>query len=334
MTYRCALSFGREASYGTQVTTGRAKHFITEGFDIPDLDVESEAYVPGSDVASLSGVTRPTKTAIGAMEYQPTTRGEGRMFETLMGAGLSALVSGTTYQQVFTFADVMPSETVQKQLPRRDQSIGTQTYRGVVNTGFEIKMDAKGVLAISADFDAREGVIGQAADALVTVMGERFVFAGAYFYSTLTSAPTSTALAVLANPVAGVRSWSVKVDHKLDTDATYTGNNAGLKDRPMPSDLREITMNASIEYQDDTFETAYLNGSALAFGARFQALSETLSTGVPTIDVILPCLRAKGPMPKADKGLIVTDRTFKAYNNGTSAQRMWIVTRTADSALS
>lgn len=332
MTYRCAIQFGREAGYGTPVVTNRNMCFISEGFDMADPDVESDAYCFGAVVPRLAGVTRPTITGGGPFEFQPTSKGMGRMFETLMGSAVSTLVSGSTYQNVFTFADIMPSETVQKQVARRDGTLGTQTYSGVVNTGFEMKMDAKGVLAISADFDARNVVLGNTPDALTTIQGERFTFAGGYFYSTMTTAPTANALAVLANPIAGVRAWSAKVDHKLDTDSPYNGNNGGLKDKPLPSDLREIMMQASIEYADETFNTAYRNGTAMAFGARFQA--EALSTGFATIDIVAPCVRAKGPLAKADKGLIVTDTTFKVYDNGTAAQPFWIVTRTSDAALS
>ncbi len=329
--YRCALSFGKETTYGTAVATTHAVEFIDESFDLPDLDVEGEGFRSGDTVPRDGNVTRPVVSSTGGLSMQPTSKGMGLLLEWLMGAGSPALVGGTTWQQNFTLADLAPSQTVQKQLPRRNQTLDVQQYKGSLVTSFEISMDAKGVLKLTIDCDNRDVAVGGTADALVYVVGTRFAFAGGSFGTGAFTAPTPTTLATAATPVAGVRSWSMKVDRKLDVDAPYNGNNSGLKDQPLPNALCEITMTAELELVDGAYAAAVRAGTPQSFVANFTA--EALSVGLASIQIAIPRLRPKGPLPKAAQGVITTSATYKVYSDGTSTQPMWICTRTSDAAL-
>lgn len=333
MAYLCAMSAGRESTYGTAVTTGRAYEFTEEDWQLIDEDVKAEGYRSGASVARSDAVVRPVTGATGSFTTQPTSRGMGLLLEECMGAGASTLVSGTTYQQVFTLGSAaLPAATWKRLVPTRAGVVTVQTFKGVVVTDFELKMDAKGVLTLSINRDAREFDAALSADALVYTIGQRFTFAGASFQTGTLTAPTTTALASATTSWAGIRSFGVKVDHKLDTDSVYTGNNAGKKDKPAPSDLAEITVTIGKEHIDSDLITAYRAGTHVALVATF-VTTESLSTGAPTLQVVLPSLRPKGPLPKTDKGIIATDLTFEAFDNGSAAQPIWIVTRTSDAAL-
>lgn len=327
MTYRCAISLGRESVYGTPVTTGRAYEFSDEGFDLGDLDVEGEGYRSGDDGAREADIIRPIVSAKGSLTLQPTSKGMGLLLEELLGTGVSTLVSTGLYQQNFSFADTPKSVTVQKQLPARDQSILVQQFKGAVVTDWTLSMDAKGVLKLAINYDCRDAVAtGLSADSLVYTIGTRFSFAGASFASGTYTAPTTTTLPAAGTAYAGVRAWSIKVDNKLDTDSVYTGGNSGLKDLPMPSDVREITMTADLELRDGTYQQAVRAGTASSFVATFT----DGSTGQLVVGI--PKLRPKGPLPKADKGLIVVSSQWKAYLDGTNPL-LHLSTRTSDAAL-
>lgn len=333
MTYRCAISLGRETTYGTAVTTGREVAVMDEAFDWPDPDVDGEGFYSGAEGPLDTAICRPTTSGTGSLSLQPTSKGFGLLAEELMGAGASTLVSAGVYQQVFTFADVLPSVTVQKQVPQRDGTIVVQQHKGCVVTGFELGMDAKGILTLSLNYDVRDPSGTAAADALTKIVGTRFCFAGAASFTGTITAPTATALGVGSVPLEGVRSAKVTVDHKLDTDNPFHFGAAGLKDKPLPTgELRTIEVELTRELIDASFETAYRAGTNIGLVLTFE--SESLAAGKATVQIVLPALRAKGPLPKVSKEAVaVTPYKLVAYKTAAFAQRMWLVLRTSDAAL-
>ena len=126
MAYQCAISVGRESTYGTGVATGRALEFAEEDWQLIDEDVEGEGYRSGAILPRHDAVTRPVTGGTGSLRIQPTSKGLGLLLEELTGGtATSNLVGGTTYQQVFTLDSAsLPSTTVQRQVPRRGGVFG------------------------------------------------------------------------------------------------------------------------------------------------------------------------------------------------------------------
>lgn len=332
MSYLCALQAGREASYGAGATTAREYPIIDEAFDFPDPDVDGEGWYSGAEGPLDTAITRPVLAGSGSLTIQPMSKGFGLLAEELMGAATHTLVSGTTYQTLLTFADTLPSAQWQKQLPERDGSTQVQDYVGCVVTSWDLTMESKGTLALAVNYDVRDPSGTGSADALVKITGTRFVFAGFSVQSGTITAPTTTTLGSGNAALAGVRGVKVTVDHKLDVDSPFNANNAGLKDQPMPSDLRSIEVELTRELVDETLETAFRNGTNVGLVLNFEA--ESLSTGKATLQIVLPSLRAKGPLPKVGKErILTTPYRLVAYKNASFAQRMWMVLRTSDAAL-
>ena len=334
MTYRCAISIGREAGYGTAVTTNRELAIIDEAFDVNDDDVDGEGYYSGDEGPRDTAVTRPVLGGSGSLSLQPTSKGTGLLLEEATGAtAVHTLVSSGIYQSVFTHGDTPPSVTVQKQLPvARTGSVAVQRFKGCIVTGYEISMDAKGILTFNLNYDVRDPYGTAAADALTKVFGTRYIFASAKSFSGTIVAPTTTALATGSSALAGVRTFKVTVDHKLDTDSPYNMNNGGYKDRPMPNDLRSIEVEITREFIDENFETALRAGTHMGLVFTFEA--ESLGASPAALQIVLPNLRPKGPLPKVGQDMILTTPyKLVAYKNASFAQRMWIVQRTSDAAL-
>ena len=334
MTYRSAISIGRETTYGTAVTTNRELAIIDEGLEANDADVDGEGYYSGDEGPRDTAVTRPALGGTGPISLQPTSKGFGLMLEEIMGGTPThTLVSSGIYQTVAIFGDTMPSVTIQKQLPlARTGSVAVQQHKGCIITGFELSMDAKGILNASLNYDIRDPYGTAAADALTKVFGSRFSFAGAKSFGGTITAPTATVLGSGSAPLAGVRSAKVTVDHKLDVDSPYNMNNGGLKDKPMPSDLRSIEVELVREFLDEAFETALRAGTNTGLVLTFEA--ESLGASNACLQIVLPCLRPKGPLPKAGKDMVLTTPyKLVAYKAAAFAQRMWVVLRTSDAAL-
>jgi hypothetical protein len=334
MTYRCAITIGRESTYGTAVVTNRELAVIGEGFEAADNDVDGEGFYAGDEGPRDTGVTRPVLGGSGSLSLQPTSKGLGLMVEEIMGAAAThTSVSAGIYQTLAVFGDTYPSITLQKQLPiARTGSLAVQQYKGCVVTGFDLTMDAKGVLQLAVNYDVRDPYGTASADALARVFGTRFSFAGAKSFSGTITAPTATALATGSTPLAGVRSFKVTVDHKLATDDPYNMNNGGLKDKPMPNELRTVEVELTRELVDESFETALRNGTSMGLVLTFEA--ESLGASNACLQVVLPSVRPKGPMPKVGQDMVLTTPyRLVAYKTAAFAQRMWLILRTSDVAL-
>lgn len=333
MTYRCAISLGRESTYGSSVVTSREIAVIDEAFDWDDPEVDGEGFYSGTEGPSDTAICRPTIGGKGKLSFQPTSKGFGLLLEEMMGAAIhNQTVANGVYQTVATFADSLPSVTVQKQLPKRDGSIAVQQFKGCLVTGFEFSMDAKGILQVSVDYDVRDPSGTAAADALTRIAGARFCFAGAKSYTGTITAPLTTALATGSVELSGVRSVKVAVDHKLDTDSPYNLNGSGLKDKPLPSDLRSIEVELTRELVDESMVTAWRNGTNVGLVLTFE--SESLGASNACLQIVLPSLRVKGPLPKVGKeSVLTTPYKLVAYKSASFAQRMWAVLRTSDAAL-
>lgn len=327
----CSIGMAKESTYGTAVTVSRFFEGVDESLDLNKNVVQGKGLRVSSRVARSSRRVIPTLDAGGDMSVECLSKGQGLLWEQCMGAGASTLVSGTTYQQVFTLADLMPSATWQKGVPRYDNTVDAYTYPGSTVDSFEFTFANSEIAMLKWTLDCKDVTIVPAyATPSYPTSPNLFHFANGTISTGTLTAPTSTALASAATPLANVRGGSIKVSHNVNADR-YNFGGGGRKFQPKPG-LREITGSLTVEYDSGTFRDAVLNDTPMSLIVQFTG--GALSAGNETLQVVLPELKFDGKLPAANGGEEVTiDLEFTVLDNLTAAQPIWVVARTSDSAL-
>jgi hypothetical protein len=327
-----------ETTHATPVTVDRFLPMLSEtSHSWNPRPVYGQGLVVGSQ-----GIQR------GDRHVMPIGQGELELKVELQSKGLgvllgmchptsgSTLVSGTTYQQVFTPARstlFLPSATIQMGVIRA-VSAGTadaHTYAGCTCTGWTLEVPEDGIPTFAAKFDA----ISQAtATALATA--SYATSPTLYHHDNGTTkvggtvtVPTTTALGTSTGTAANnVRSWSLEVDWGMDVERW----NVGGRGQP-PAGVVTATLNVDIEYDSQTHRDAYLAGTASAFLGNLTT-AEALSTGTPTIQVAIPQVYwdEGGSVPVTNGE--ITRQSLKGTVTYDGTNQAWYVTsRTADSAL-
>ena len=328
-----SLTFALETTYGTKVVTSRALEHVSEGLDFKPKRVQGQGLRSGTRVARAARRVTPTYEGGGPFEVEALSKSQGLMWQWLMGSGASALVSAGVYQQVFTLADALSAATLQKGVPRLQAdgsaTIDPITFAGCVATSFELS-GGQELVKVSADVDAQAVDTATAyATPSYSTGANLFHFAGAALYSGALTAPTATALASGATALANVTDWSVKVDRSAKADR-YLFGNAGKKSRPVPGEPK-IGGKLGIEYSDVVFRDAFLTDADMSLVITYTA--GALTTGLETLQVVIPDIRLEGELPKTSGDLVKMSCNFTGLDNLTAAQPLWIVTRTSDTAL-
>jgi hypothetical protein len=140
-----------------------------------------------------------------------------------------------------------------------------------------------------------------------------------------------TALASSITSVADVRGGSISVNNNTTKRPNFVGT--GRANAQPTIGLHDITGKLDIEYDSTTFRDAFLAETPLNLIINF-VTATALSTGVETLQVIIPEIKFDGELP-TDNGtdLIIQNMSFTGLDNLTAAQPIWVVMRTADTAL-
>src|SRR5690242_4154169 len=112
-----SVTFVNESTYNTPVTTTRALEFLDESVTYNKNIKQGQGLRVGGRVARSARRVIPTSDAGGDISLECTSKGMGLLWQLCVGSGTSTVVSGSTYQQVFTLADTPPSATFQIGLP-------------------------------------------------------------------------------------------------------------------------------------------------------------------------------------------------------------------------
>lgn len=326
-----AIAFAAESTYGTPVTVTRAIEFLSETLDYKKNVKQSASLRVGRRVGLARGRVVPTVEGAGSLNFEAMSKGQGLLWQLLMGSGVSTLVSVSTYQQVFTFADVMPSVTLQKQLIDATGAVRPYTFNGVVCEGFDVDF-ADDTLKVTAALNARELLTATAAAAIVYPAGALsiFSFVGAALYTGTVTEPTTIVLGGGASPLANIRSGKISVKHNPTLDR-YNYGGGGKKRQPLVK-TRDISVNLMAEFDATAMADAVLAETPMSLVVTFQGAA--LSTGLETLQFIIPCLFPEGEIPKSNgDDLIIQNMSFTGLSDLSSAQPMWVVARTSDAAL-
>lgn len=331
-----SVGFKKETTYGTSVTVDRWLEITddTDGFDVDGFErVQGKGMRVGSRVARSGRRVTTKRGASGSIGVELFSKGQGALWELLFGTGASALVSAATYQQLFTLADTQPSATFQQGIVDAAGTVNPYTYPGTVVTKAEFSCE-DGIAMAKLDLNARDIATATAyAAPTMPTSGNLFNFSqSAVTIGGTVVAPTSTALATGGTAATNVLSWSVELDRALAVDR-YVHGAAGLKSKPLVTGAQGVTGSMSLEYVDNVVRDAIINDTAVPL--TFTISGGALGTGLETFQLVIPeaKLEAKG-LPKQGGGdLPKLDVTWTALDNLTAAQPIWLVTRTADTAL-
>ena len=321
----CSVGLGIESVYGTAVARTRWFEFLDESFNFVKNVKQGVGLRVGSRVARSGSRVVASAEGSGDLTIEAVTKGLGLLWQLGLGSGTSTLVSAGRYQQVFTLGDVMPSATIQKGIPRADGTVDAYTFTGCMVESLTIDCPNADNVKVKTSWNAKDMTTGTAYTAPSYATGPSvFTFAHGAVYSGALTAPTATALGSAATPVASIRSGSITIKHNLKTDR-YNCGGGGRKEKPFAG-IREISGSLVAEYADAAFRDAIVNDTSMT-------LVKTFTAGLDVLQIVIPDVRFDGDIVKASTDLAIQDIKWTGLDGLTAAQPIWIVCRTADTAL-
>jgi hypothetical protein len=334
-THDASVGLKVESTYGTPVTVDRWFEFVDESLEYDKVTKQGAGIRVGSKVARSGRRVITQTSGSGDVSVELCSKGLGTLLTACMGTGASALVSGTTYQQLFTLSTgpTPPAYTVQKGIVDSAGTVNPHTFNGGVVESFEISAGNGEIAMLKSSWSFRDMLTATSyATPSYASSPSLFHFAqGAVTLGGTVTAPTTTALASGGTSIATVRDFTLTVDNKLTADRFNYGG-AGKMSAPTYG-LREVKGKMTVEYDANTLRDAYMADTALAATLTFTS-TEALSAGVAQFQIVLPEIKLNGSIPKANGTDFVTvDVEFDVLDNLTATQPLWLVVRTADTAL-
>ena len=321
----CSVGLGVESVYGTAVARTRWFEFLDESFNFVKNVKQGVGLRVGSRVARSGRRVVASAEGSGDLTIEAVTKGLGLLWQLGLGSGTSTLVSAGLYQQVFTLGDVMPSATIQKGIPRADGTVDAYTFTGCMVESLTIDCPNADNVKVKTSWNAKDMTTATAYTAPSYATGPSvFTFAHGAVYSGALTAPTATELGSAATPVASIRSGSITIKHNLKTDR-YNCGGGGRKEKPFAG-IREISGSLVAEYADAAFRDAIVNDTSMT-------LVKTFTAGADVLQIVIPDVRFDGDIVKASTDLAIQDIKWTGLDGLTAAQPIWIVCRTADTAL-
>lgn len=276
---------------------------------------------------------RVTPKAEGQVELtvEAISKGMGLLWESCIGSGTSTVVTGATYQQVFTLptGTTLPSRTLQVGAIRADGTVDPVSYVGCTASEWEFEL-ADEIATLKVTFDASKIDTAQSY-ASPSYPSSPTLFHRANAAMTLgdtVTFPTTTALATGGTAVTNVRSFKLSGSNNLAADRFNLVGNA-FKARQLrqgPS----ITGELSVEYDSTTVRDAFLNDTETMLSLTISGAA--LSSGNETLQ--FACIvKFDGSVPSRAGGeLNVYTAGFTVVDNLTNPP-LAVAMRTADTAL-
>jgi hypothetical protein len=328
-----SLTLVNEATYKTYVAP-------TRGYEITDHNLNWDKNVKqgqglrvGGRVARSARRVVPSADGKGDFTVEAASKGMGLLWNAALGANTSTVVSGATFQQVFTLGDTPPSLTVQTGQPEVGGTVDAVSWLGSMCDSWEFTFPNADIASLKTTWDIGDISTAQsyvAPGGTYPATPNLFHFANGTISTGTLTAPTTTALASAVTATANIRSGSIQCNNNLRDDRLNYGG-AGRKAKPTVG-LRDITGTLEVEYDSTTYRDLILTDGAMTLLVQFTG--GALSTGVETLQVALPEIKLDGDFPKP-KGadLVVQSVKFEVLDNLTAAQPIWVVHRTADTVI-
>lgn len=332
----CSVGLKAESTYGTGVTVDRWHEFDDESFILEPHRVQGSGAVVGAPTDISGRRVTPTKDGKGDLSCELYSKGFGYLWSAALGAGVSTLVSGTTWQQNFTHSSAPSSYTIQKGLVRADGTVDPYTFLGCMVSGWEFNLSNAGLAMLKTSWDIRDLATATSYTAPTyasapTVFNYSHGVTAAFAVGGTLTVPTTTALATGGTAVTNVRDFKLSYDKGLD-DNRFTLGNAGLKSKPTAGKFK-ATGSFTAEYDSTTNRDAFLADTELSITLTLTT-AVALSSGFEQFQIALPAVKLDKAVPVSNKGdLITVACDFTVLHNQVAAQPIYVVHRTSDSAL-
>ncbi len=337
-----SIGIGVESTYGTAVTPTRWYEWSPDS--TTDWDPQ---WVQGGGLRVGTYVSRAARRRNGygrgtvKLKCEITSKYFGILLRACLGTGVST-VTGTalTYQQLFTTVQTgstLPSLTIQTGIVDATGTVRPQTFAGCVCMKWSIEIpDDGGPAMLEAEFDCRS--LDTTTGITTPVMPTQSATSPVDFRSSdclgvtvggVLVVPTTIALATGGTAAEYLRSFKVECDNSLDIERTVMG----ARQQPTVG-LRSITVSGTAEYNDTVLTAAYLAQTSFALSAIFGG-EEALSLSTASMSFAIPAVMINsGPVPTPTDGKAVAfDFEGQVLDNGIAASPLYLVLRTADSAL-
>ncbi len=335
-TQDCSIGVATESTFKTGVTPTRWVEFTDENLAWNKNVKQGKGLRVASRVARSARRVVPSASGGGDFTVEATSKGLGLLWQYIMGANTYTLVSGSTYQGVYTLGDAVTPFTLQKGVPHVNSdgtlTVDPQTFSGCTVTQAEIAFPNADIVTVKATVDAADLTTATSYTAPSYPSAPTlFHFANGTVSTGTLTAPTTTALASAVTAVADIRGGSVMVNHNPALDKGLNLGSAGRHGQPTVG-LRQITGKLDVEYDSVAFRDAVLAETPMSLVLTWTG--GALSTGVETLQVVLPEIKFNSEIPKTNgTDLIVQSMDFECLDNLTAAQPIWIVTRSSDTAI-
>lgn len=327
-----SIGIAKESTYKTGVTPTRWFEFTDESLVWEKTVVQGQGLRVGAYLDRSARRVVPVGQGSGDFTVEAISKGLGVLWEAALGANTSTMVSGTTYQQVATYG-ALPSYTIQKGIVEAGGTVDPVTFLGCMCSQWELAFPNANLVTFKPSWD-----IGDYSTATAYTSPTAYPPASAslFHHATLTlasgtlTAPTATALAAGTTTLANVRGGSIQGSNNLVGDR-FNANATARKQKPIAT-KRDLSGSLTVEYDSTTMRDAMLAETPMMLICTWTGAS--LSSGVETLQVVIPEIKLDGPLPTANgTELVTTDYSFTCLDNLTAAQPLWIVTRTSDTAV-
>lgn len=330
------VSIGPESTFGTYAAPTVTLEILdgeTSAEHKPGI-VQGEGLRNGYITPRSNRRVKVTDEVSGAIGVELLSKGLGKLLNYCFGGGQSTLVSGTTYQQVHQFGGPpLPSFVVQdcedKIAADGSTTLVPKTYLGCTVDSFEFELN-QAIAKLTANWDGRAMDTGQSAVATALPSGGNlFNFSGLVAGTGAFTAPTATALGIVATPMTNLISAKVQVANNITTNRRTAGN-AGLKSRH-PVGARIPTGEFVVEYTDETWRDAYNAQTVLSWGATYSG--GALSSGSEALQILIPALMVDSIKRGRQDGVPILTVGWSGMVDPTGSNAaMYVVTRTSDAA--
>lgn len=307
----------------------RWPEFADESLDWNPNTVQGVGLQVGRRVARSARRVQPTQDGGGDLSMEAISKGMGLFWKGCLGAVTSTLVSGSTWQQVYTLGDTPPSWFLQKGSVEAGGTVDPFGFRGVMVDSWEFDFANAAIAMLKMTLDVGDHDAGATAYAAPSYAAgaNLFHFSNLSLQTGTLTAPTTTALGSGGTPLADVRGGTIQVANNLNK-GRFNGGGAGRKSKPLVG-LRALTGTLDVEYDATTFRDAVLNQTPI--NLVINLTGGALSTGVEQLQIIVPEIKFDGELPKTNGSeLIIQSMKFTGLDNVTAAQPIWVIMRTSD----
>jgi hypothetical protein len=304
------VTTGVETVYGTSVARDRGIEITGEQMDYNPTRKSAMGIHAGGMVALASQQQTVAVSGAGSVTCYVPTKQFGRLLLHTLGSVATTTLSGTPtngFQHVFTLAELQgKSLTIQKGMPRRDNTVVPYTFTGAKMTSMQLSLQAQDFLTTTMNWDFQDMQTAPALDTPTYPSGR-----AAFSYVNAT-------ILIDGSAYSGITGWDLTIDNKPKVDDYFIGG-GGKKNEPVRNDWLGLTGNLSGAFFDSTLLNKFITNSSAALILTITAGQINTVPTVETFKVELPAIRFTGNMPNLQGAAAPTlSMPYEVLDDGTN----------------